>query len=643
MKLVRAHVTRYRSVEDSDEFAVGPGVTCLVGKNESGKTNVLQALARVNPVGPQPAGFDEDLDYPAKLNRERRQAPAGDIIPVVTATFRLDPAEVAAIEGDIGPGPLLSPEFTVEVGYRYSGQQISLSVDEAAVTNWLRSQLELTASAAATLVGKSTVAELLKALENLEEQTSATQTLAARIRSWRSSDVEYHLIDRYVSPQLPKFVYFSDYDAMPGKVSIPDLIRRRDAGGLSRGEQALLSLLTMAGAEPEEFHQEAQHERLVRALEIAGNEITDEVFRYWTQNRELEVELKTLPPEPGAAPPLHEGPILQVRVYNRRHRVSVAFDERSRGFVWFFSFLTYFNKLEETETSGLVLLLDEPGLSLHARAQQDLLRLIDERLAPRHQVIYSTHSPSMVSADHFDRVRTVIDRDHEGTKVSAEIFKADEDTVFPLLTAMGVDLADTLFVGEHTLLLEGPSDLIYLDVFSGLAITHGMAGLDPRWVKAPIGGSGKLSTFVTLLGANKLDVAVVVDSSTENTGAVRRLRDNGLLAANGLIEISEFTGTKDADIEDLFDRDFYLKLVSLAYVKELPAPLTTADINAADPRVVRAVEAYFAQHNIAGGKFNHYLPAAVLLQEQAALLAQIGQATITRAGHLLQRINALLA
>lgn len=643
MKLVRAHVMRYRSVEDSDEFTVGPGITCLVGKNESGKTNVLQALARVNPVGPQPVGFDEDLDYPAKLNRERRQAPAGDIIPVVTATFRVDPAEVAAIEGDIGPGALLSPEFTVEVGYRYGGQQISLSVDEAAVTNWLKSQLELTSSATATLAGKSTVAELLKALENLEEQTSATQALAARIRSWRDSDVEYHLIDRYVSPRLPKFVYFSDYDAMPGKVSIPDLIRRRDAGDLTRGQQALLSLLAMAGAEPEEFQHEAQHERLVRALEIAGNEITDEVFRYWTQNRELEVELKTLPPEPGAAPPLNEGPILQVRVYNRRHRVSVAFDERSRGFVWFFSFLTYFNKLEETETSGLVLLLDEPGLSLHARAQQDLLRLIDERLAPRHQVIYSTHSPSMVSADHFDRVRTVIDRDHEGTKVSAEIFKADEDTVFPLLTAMGVDLADTLFVGEHTLLLEGPSDLIYLDVFSGLALTHGMAGLDPRWVTAPVGGSGKLSTFVTLLGANKLDVAVVVDSSTKDTQAVRRLRDNGLLAANGLIEISEFTGTKDADIEDLFDRDFYLKLVSLAYAKELPGPLTTADINASDPRVVRAVEAYFAQHNIAEGKFTHYLPAAVLLREQATLLPQIGQGTVTRAGQLLQRINALLA
>lgn len=352
MKLISAHVTRYRSVEDSEKFAVEQGVTCLVGKNESGKTNILQALARVNPVE-KPSGFDEDIDYPARLNRERRQAPAGEIILVVAATFRYDPAEVAEIEGDIGPGALLSPEFTVEVGYRSEAQFIGHRVDEAAVTKWLSSKLELPSSAAAALAAESTTAGLLRALESLQEPPSAAQEMAARIRGWHDGDVEHYLIDKYASPRLPQFVYFADYDAMPGKISIPDLIRRRDAGDLDRGEQALLSLLEMAGVKPEEFQQAGQHERLIRALEIAGNEITDEVFRYWTQNRELEVKLETLQPEEGALPPLHEAPILQIRVLNRRHRVSVAFDERSRGFVWFFSFLTYFNKLEEAAAASL--------------------------------------------------------------------------------------------------------------------------------------------------------------------------------------------------------------------------------------------------------------------------------------------------
>jgi len=113
-----------------------------------------------------------------------------------------------------------------------------------------------------------------------------------------------------------------------------------------------------------------------------------------------------------------------------------------------------------------------------------------------------------------------------------------------------------------------------------VAVLVGRAGDAPP-SRTSLGGAGKLSTFVTLLGSNKLDVAVVVDSITKDTGAVRRPRESGPLAANGLIEISEFT--KDADIEDRFDRDFYLQLVSKAHARELPAPVTIADINAAEP------------------------------------------------------------
>ncbi|MER6274572.1 AAA family ATPase [Streptomyces sp900105755] len=450
-----------------------------------------------------------------------------------------------------------------------------------------------------------------------------------------------HLIDEYASPLMPKFVYFAEYDSMPGKVALPDLIQRRESGQLTRGERALLSLLDRAGVSPEDFKDSDQHERLLRELENSGNVISDEVFEYWSQNTELEVQLKVLPPETGAQPPFHEEPILQVRVFNRRHRASVPFDDRSRGFVWFFSFLAYFNELEAAGTTDLILLLDEPGLSLHGRAQEDPLPLIDERLAPKHQVLYTTHSPFMVDPDHLQRARTVIDMERGGAKVSSEIFKADEDTAFPLLASMGVEMTQTLFVGEHTLLLEGPSDLIYLDVLTDVAETNRSIGLDPRWVKTPIGGSGKLSTFVTLLGANKLNVAVLVDSSTKDVGAVQRLRDNDQLAKNGLVEISEFTSTADADIEDLFDRDFYLELVNRAYASELTKPITASELNAKDPRVVRQIEAVFKKRKITT-RFNHYRPAAVLLREQAALAPRIDAATITRADQLFTRLNSLL-
>jgi len=139
---VRAHITNYRSVEDSGEFAVEPDVTCLVGKNESGKTADLQALYRVNPVDSSVV-FDEVIDFPSRLTRQRKQTAAGKTIPAVTATFRLADGELATIENDLGAGALTSREFTVTTGYRYSGCTFDLRTDDAAIVRHLASELDV--------------------------------------------------------------------------------------------------------------------------------------------------------------------------------------------------------------------------------------------------------------------------------------------------------------------------------------------------------------------------------------------------------------------------------------------------------------------------------------------------------------------
>lgn len=636
MKLTDVHITNYRPVEDSDQFGIEPDVTCLVGKNESGKTANLQALYRLNPIETSKT-FDEDIDFPAKRTRDRKKYRAKQQIPVVTATFELTDKEAGRAQAQFGPNALKSRSVVYTKGYRKSASTVQYELDEKAMIAHLAGQLDPTSRAATK--DHDSVEDFLIALRGLDTLAASATELLQRLDG---RDTAWDCVHQAVDAELPTFVYFDDYDSMPGKVSIPVLIRKRDENQLDRGEQALLSLLNMAGAELEDFMQVENHERLVRGMENAGATISDEVFEYWSQNTELAVELTVMQPEAGAEPPLNEGPILWVRVKNHRHRASVPFDERSRGFVWFFSFLAYFTNLENEAEGDLILLLDEPGLSLHARAQEDLLRLIDERLAPKHQVIYTTHSPFMVSADHLKRVRAVIDRDGLGTKVSAEIFKADEDTAFPLYAAMGIGMTQSLFIGEHTLLLEGPSDLIYLDVLSDALTEQARTGLDPRWVKTPIGGAGKLSTFATLLGANKLNVAVLVDSSTKDTGAVKRLRDNGQLAAGGLLEIGDFTGSKDADIEDLLGEDFYLELVNHAYAVQLPKKISKRSLKSKDPRMVRRIETYFRDNNIAGGRFDHYKPAAKLLRDAPDLVPTISADALTAAENLFKKINELL-
>jgi hypothetical protein len=93
---------------------------------------------------------------------------------------------------------------------------------------------------------------------------------------------------------------------------------------------------------------------------------------------------------------------------------------------------------------------------------------------------------------------------------------------------------------------------------------------------------------------------VLIDSSTKDLGAVKRRRDNDQLARNGLVEISEFTAAGDADIEDLLDKDFYLELVNRAYAEKLPPPITAADLNTSDPRIVWQIEGYESKRLRAG-------------------------------------------
>lgn len=634
MKLTKAQIRRYRSIEEIDEFRIEQDVTCLVGKNESGKTATLQALFKSRAI--DGASFDDSLDFPSHRTRELA---GGKKVVATVLTYELDDDDVAAVGAHLGADGLSSRTISVTTGYRFGARTFHVEIDESAVVKHLRGDIELPASTASSADKARTVADLLTVLQEMEGPTSATLKVVETITSWRESDPTLKVID-VLNARRPKFVYFGDYDVMPGKVSIPDLIAKRDNKTLSRGEEALLALLRVSGVEPESFLTPESHEHLIRSMENASNAISAEVFEYWTQNKNLRVSLAVhATPEAGAGPRDPEGPFLQIRVLNTRHNVSVPFDERSRGFVWFFSFLAYFSELEESAEQPLVLLLDEPGLSLHATAQNDLLRFIDDRLASRHQVIFTTHSPFMVDPHRFNRVRTVVDDEQRGTVISEDVLRVDGETAFPLHAALGIELTQTLFVGPHVLFLEGASDVVYLQYLSDHLNAVGRRGLDDRWVLVPGGGITKLPAFLTLFGANKLTVAVLTDSSPDNAHVIQTLRDAGKLYQAGLVQIGQAVGRDEADVEDLLDTKTYVELVNNAYQGALAgAPLTFDDLPE-DPRIVRRIERAFAARGVNNGRFNHFSPAGALLRGK---FPKPSAAVLDRAEKLFDTINDIL-
>jgi predicted ATP-dependent endonuclease of OLD family len=639
MRLVAAQVTDFRSIDDSGRVALND-VTCLVGKNEAGKTNFLVALERLNPADGRSGAFDLTTDFPRKrLNQFERSHKDGDLLPVVIAAeYQLSDAEKAEIAKTLGDGAITSKTIAREKRYDNSVTWRFAS-DDGVVIKHITEASSLTGDLRARAQDAASIAKLTEILSAHSEEPGVAE-LQAQITSWPHQSYR-SLIAQWLDAWQPLYLYFGDYSLMPGRVSVADLTQKQAAGTLSRQELTFMSLLEHAGTGLDQYSSEADYERSKARLEAAGLEISDELFKFWKQNRDSEIEFDKSGADPTAAAPLNEGINLHVRVKSRRHGVSVPVDQRSHGFVWFFSFLVYFTQISSKhQDRPLVLLLDEPGMALHALAQADFLEVIDERLAPRYQVVYTTHSPFMVDSSRLERVRLVEDTAEHGTQISSDVYGVTKDTVFPIQAALGYEIGQTLFVAPNTLLVEGPSDLIYLSLLSRAVERRKGSGIDRRWAVTPVGGVRKMAAFVSLFGANQLNTCLLIDVSSSEKQVVTNLVSGGGLDEKNVVQMSEFVDAKDADIEDLFDPEFYLELVKGAYPGTQAAALTAEMIKAGNPRIVKRIETTLESFGMT--QFSHLEPARYFEREEATLLDQLSSGTLDRAQALFDRVNELL-
>ena len=336
------------------------------------------------------------------------------------------------------------------------------------------------------------------------------------------------------------------------------------------------------------------------------------------------------------------------RLHDTKHMVTTSLGSRSRGFIWFFSFLAWYSQLRRND-ENIILLLDEPGLSLHAKAQEDLLRYFEEELTPHHQLIYTTHSAFMVDPRHFDRVRIVQDlsqdkddlaEEQEGTKVITEVLDATSDSLFPLQGALGYEIHQTLFISPNNLVVEGASDLLYIQTISALLQDRGEAGLNRDWTITPVGGTGNVSTFVALIGARtSLNVAVLIDYQKKDQQSIENLYKRKLLQKNHVLTYADFVSKEEADIEDMFDPEFYLKLVN----SEFDSSIKLADLRDKHPRVLHRLEQYLEKNPLPNNaRFNHYRPARYFTENIGLLASELSEAELNRFQQAFNKLNKLL-
>ncbi len=652
MKLRTAHVTNFRCVEDSEAFTLDQ-VTCLVGKNESGKTTILQALYGLHPWVGDGNAFDRDRDYPRRHLNEYEQRHGDGEAAVIRTEWELEADDKAALTAVLGPAASGLDRISVYKTYNSKAQTWNVSVDEKQVLAHVLSAVPLHAEEAAELAAFGTISEVKDALEKMAEKRSERhETLRAHLAKHFARGSAVRAAIDVLHPRMPKFLFFSQYQRMSGQVALEAVVQRKGSNTLTDEDRVFLAFCDLVGTPLEEIAALNQFETMIARFEAASNRITKELFRYWSQNSHLKVQFRIDAGKPGDPAPFNSGNIIRTRIYNTHHEVSVPFDDRSTGFVWFFSFLVLFSQVKKTHGEQLIILLDEPALSLHARAQADLLRYIDERLAPSHQVIYTTHSPFMVPPHNLTAARTVEDviirkNDGEvevrGTKVGDQVLSTDRDTLFPLQGALGYEITQSLFVGEHTLLVEGPSDILYLKAFSEELKKLGRTHLDVRWVICPVGGVRKVTAFMSLFGANNLHLAVLLDYVSGDKKQVEELRKSKLLLDGHVLTADHYAGQAEADIEDLVGATTYSELVNKAYA--LPAAdKVSPPTGGALVRIVKFVEDHFRTVKADVPGFDHFMPSTHLIEKRTSLFKSLPDvdAALDRFEKLFSDLNGLI-
>ena len=608
-------VTNFRSINDSGDVNLAK-ITSLVGRNESGKSNLLLALSSLNPPGKRKA-LVPIKDFP----RGRRLEECKPDTPVVWSWWRLSAAESSVIskifphapkieEVAVGRGyganlwvhldlkaPLLEGKKT-SAAFRKLKPIITPRIEALedchktnASTAWTTfdaatSEAEDKKAWAVTLKAASTA--LRTALGNAGVMLDAAQDeLLAEIEAQADAvtgfDASLARAHDQVEKWLPTFVYISDFPELYGHQDLDAFTQRRGQDpSMKEREDNFEKLAKVADFDPAFLNtQRNYHETRSQILNRAGSLVTGEIRRLW-KDRSLMVRFNL------------DGPHLDILVSdpNATYPIEINLDERSRGFRWFFAFyITFSADTKGGNAEGAVLLLDEPGLYLHAKSQENLLKHLQEDY--KNQIIYTTHSPFMVPPDAIDIVRTVNIDPTSGTSVT-NMPTGDARTLFPLQAALGYQLSQTLFVGHSNLIVEGVTDFWILSSVNAHFTANRQPSLPSELTITPAGGAGKVSYMAALLSSEELSVLVLLDDDRAGRDTQKDLVANKLLRDTSILFVTEGFDPKpsEADIEDLIEPSVYEDLVNHTYKAELSGKKLA--LNPKIPRIVKRYEEAFA-------------------------------------------------
>ncbi|TSE04367.1 AAA family ATPase [Aquimarina algiphila] len=547
MQLIKYKVHKFRSIKGTDWIDIDQWA-CFVGVNESGKTNLLLPLWRFNPAD-NATKIDLLHDYPrdefSEINGEKSERLDEPFIEVL---FNISASEVETFENYYSERTIATEDDTASTENSEGEEDAKREPEKYGITNYLLIKKDYNGNFYIHLAN-----------ENGEQMSPDID-----------SDVTNEVFKK-ICQHIPKFVYYSEYGNLDSDLYLPhvkdNLNRITELTDKERMKARTLKILfshlkldpdeimelgsenypnnNPAQKTPEKIKEESRkkQERYAK-LDSAATKLTKEFREWWNQGNYI-FSFNA------------DGNYFRIFVSDSERPEKIELESRSKGLQWFFSFFLVFLAESEDNHKNCILLLDEPGLSLHPNAQSDLI-LFFNQLSNKNQLLYTTHLPFLVDHNNLDKVKAVYS-ENGLTQSSNDLGKADKErkAIQPVNAAIGITAAHSLLVGCDIVIVEGVSDQFYLTMIKNHLISKGEFQPKKEMVFIPVGGAKGVKPVVSIIQGTKGELPYTLLDSDQTGKQFQKSLNSGFYSKekNKVIETDTFTGKEGSEIEDLFPID----------------------------------------------------------------------------------------
>ncbi len=593
MRLRKFRVRAYRCIHDSGEITVGD-LAAFVGRNESGKTTILQALTLLNK--------DEkvsDLDLCDEMSEELKEE-----MKLAEGEFELSGNETGMIKEkfpnlpEINRIKLFRTNKIPQVQYSFENIKISEESDGGlnswenfserildfldTIPNHLRIQINTkffdnpppknkmafdTEFADFNNQFHVIAAQDPKVMEEWEKIYSSPENQFSNLLSGGSQKTA---LENFVANQLhPRFVYFSDYKKIYGNINLNEYIREEKREKIESVEyieefdkaETVRNLFYLAELDLSELEEvKDSPSRCIKLLNAASNRLTKKLNPAW-KGEPIHVELRYNP-----------GNIMSVVISDVHRDGTVTntglLNRRAEGFKWTFSFIVNFAaETQRAELKEAILLLDEPARNLHPTQQMGISDLL-KNLAGSNQVLYATHSPFMIF-DYTPGNLLVVELDKRKhlSRIFYDYWNADDKTLTPILYGLSRGLVESITdreIGRNSrpvIIVETMSDSMYLNSFDKFLQDPNIS-MNPLNIVAAYNKNAvlPLAIFYRNHGYNTF---ILLDNTEESKQISSQLISNEFNPIQTIFFEKE--GKKIESIEDYLVLEDYLYAVNQTY------------------------------------------------------------------------------